>query len=398
MALFLRLSLVLYLVATTLGVVLRTALVAPVEGLNFQFALHAHSHTLYFGWAALALFALFYERLGATDRRPRLVLWGVVVVAVATFGAFLYRGYGPPGVIVSTVALVVWAFAIGLFLWRARGMEGIDLAYLRVSVVYIGIAGCSALARVVILFKRVEDPLPGRLAVFGFLHAFAGFCVLGLMGLLARYCEERGARLDERRLRWQLWLLAPLAALTFPLGVPGGMDSALGPPARVAAVLLAVPAALWVHNLWTAAGRLDARARPAVRTLAAVWAFKAALELLGAFGLAETAAAARHPAVLYLHVMLLGVVTASLLLLSRASLRLESPWVVHAHQGGVAVMTLGLGLASGPAFFPSLGLPLVAGLWVATAGGFAVVLVGVVATVEAWLLPPAAEERPAALP
>lgn len=383
---FYLLALVMYVVATGLGTVLRVALVQPVEHLDFAFALHAHSHTLYFGWAALTLFTLFFERVGARDGRVRAALWSIAAISAATFVAFLHSGYGAPGVIVSTLSLVVWAAVIGLFLARARGQGGVDLAYLRVAVAYVGLAGASALSRVVILVLKVADPLPGQLAVFGFLHAFAAFFTLGLMGLLARYCAQRGAPLSERRLRLQLWFLAPLGALTFPLGVPGGMSSALGPPARLAAALLLVPAGLWVHNLWTASARLQGPERPVLRTLAALWAFKAAMEAAGAFGLAEAATAARHPAILYLHVLLLGVVSASLLLLSRAALGL-GPRLVHLHQAGVALMTVGLALAGLPSLVPALALPVVTGLMLAAAGGMAVVLVGATAAVEAFFAP-----------
>lgn len=378
---FLRASLLLYLLATLLGVLLRYALVAPVPFLTFGNALHAHSHTLYFGWAALALFTLFFERVGASDGPVRWTLWSIIALALATFGTFLHSGYKGPGVVVSSLSLLVWGAAVTLFLRRAKTCRTIDVTFLRVAVAYVVIAGLSAATRVVLLVLKVENPLFGALAVFSFLHAFGAFFGFGLMGLLARFLAERGAPLDERSLRWQLGFMTPLSALTFPLGVPGGMGSFLGPTARLAAALLLIPSALWVWNLGRASGKLPAAERLVLRTLVLAWALEALLEAAGALGLAEAAARARHPAILYLHVELLGVITAGLLFLVRQKLGRTSASPLLLHQAGVGVMALGLGLAGAPAML-GWQTPVVAGLWAAAAGGVLVVGAGLWVAVE----------------
>ena len=342
---FFRAALVIYLVATGLGELLRTSMVIPVEGLSFGNGVHAHSHTLYFGWAALGLFALFFARVGAHDVAVKRALGSVVLLSLATFAAFLHSGYRAPGIAVSTLSLAVWAFAAKVFLARAKALTSMDATFLRVGIAYIGVAGLSAAVRVALLVAKVEDPLYGRLAVFGFLRAFATFFEFGLMGLLVHHLSSSGARLDTRALRWQLGFMVPLSALTFPLGVRGGMDSVFGPTARLAAVLLLVSSFLWVRQLWHGAKALPGSERAFVVSLAAAWALKALLEVAGALGLAESAVAARHPAMLYVHLELLGIVTAGLFFLMRKSMGTSSTTPLWAHQGGVLVMLTGLGLS-----------------------------------------------------
>ncbi|MCC6333737.1 MAG: hypothetical protein IT380_07095 [Myxococcales bacterium] len=367
---FLRLSLGLLLLATGLGLLLRLALVVPVPFLVFSHALHAHSHTLYFGWAALALFTLFFERVGASDAAVRRALWLVVAVSLATFVAFLHSGYGRPGVLVSASSLGVWGVVVTLFLRRARGRRELDVAWLRVAAWYVVVAVGAALARVALLVTK-QDALWGQLAVAAFLTTFAGFFLFGLVGLFARFLAERGAPLDERLLRWQLWWMTPLTALTFPLGVPGAMQTPLGPLSRVAAVALVVPAALWVANLWSASRHLASTVRLVVRSVAVAWALKAILETGAAFGLTALAASSRHAVILLLHLVLLGVVSAALLLLLGQRLGRPSPGALLVHQFGVAVMTAGLLLVVGAttAGWPGGRL----GLWLAFAGGAVVV-------------------------
>jgi hypothetical protein len=377
---FLRLALLLYLTATGVGLVLRYATAAPLPGLNAAYALHAHSHTLYFGWAALALFTLYFQRVGATDAAVQRVLWTIVGVSVATLLAFLHSGYGLPGVIVSAASLVVWGVAVGLFLRRARGHRAPDLAWLRVSVGYVVAACVGAGARLVLLVTKA-DPLWGRLAVAFFLTTFAGFFLFGVVGVLAHFLEERGAPLDARLLRWQLGWMTPLTALTFPLGVTGGMDTLLGPLARVAAALLVVPAALWLVNLWSATHQLPVGSRRVLRTIAAAWAVKTVLEAAAAFGLHALAATSRHAVMLQVHLVLLGVVTAALLLVARAHLGRVTGPVLLLHQCGVGVLCLGLLLASlaTTAAWPTGTF----GLWLALAGGAVVWVVDVALVLEA---------------
>ncbi len=362
-----------YCLSLALGLALRFFFVRPFAWVDFGNAVHAHSHTLYFGWVGLGIFALAFARLGAADRTVRRVLAAIAAVSAATFVAFLEGGYALPGIVVSTVALLVWAWAAITFWRRARGRPGVDLAFLRAGLVYIGLASLGAWARVAILAAGVRDPLPGKLAVFAFLHDFAWFFVLALFGLLAWLAPRLGTRLDERLLRWQLRLTVPFAWLTFPLGVQGGDTGLLGTVASVAAPALSVPAALGCLNLWRAARAAAPSAAIALRSLAFWFGLPAAMEVAGALGLAVAAVTSRHLAILYLHVLLVGFVSLALAVALLAALGAPATRTGLAlHSGGLAVMAAGLALAGGAVF--GIAAFAAAGLWLATLGG-AVILV-----------------------
>lgn len=368
-----RVPFAFYLLALLLGVALRVFFVRPFGGVDFGNAVHAHSHTLYFGWAGLGILSLAFARMGAGDRVVRLVVRSLAVVSALTFAAFLEGGYGPPGIAVSTAALVVWAAAAIVFLRRARGIRSIDVSFLRAAMGYVALASVGACARVALLAAGVRDPLPGRLAVFAFLHDFAWFFVLAAFGLLAWLAPRLGTRLDERLLRAQLLLTVPFAWLTFPLGVAGGAAGWLGAIARVAAIALLVPAALGCANLWRAARRA-ARGGAALRWLAIWFGLQAAMEAAGALGLAEVALRSRHLAIAYLHVLLVGFVSGALALALLAARGAAPGVAAWWHNLGLAAMVAGLGAAGGGV----VGLDAVAapGLWLAAAGGLAIAIGG----------------------
>ncbi len=386
---YLRTALGYYLLATGLGLLLRAAFVTPLlSWLPFGKALHAHSHTLYFGWVGLAVFALAFDRLGPLGRAERWALGLIHAISLASFVAFLHGGYARPAIIVSALSLGVWLYAAGLLARRLRGKEGVGFAYLRVGLVYLALAVVGALSRVGLLVAGVKDARLGQLTVFAFLHCFAWFFVFGVIGLLVLHAPALGVHFGERPLRRQLKWMGALAWLTFPLGVVGGSEGALGWVARAAALGLVYPGLLWVRTLLQAARPAERPVRAALQWVALWFLLKVLMEGAGGLGLAELATRLRHPAILFLHVLLLGVVSGGLLLplLLQMGRRPLPRLGLHLHHGGLAVMSAGLGLsAAAPAgWLPGGTLLLRAGLLLAAAGGAGTVLAGGSFALAAW--------------
>ena len=348
-------SLGFYALCTTLGLLLRYAFLQPLSWLEFGNALHAHSHTLYFGWLGLAVTVLAYRAVGASRRAIHLAGGALTVISVGSFVAFLHSGYSAPGIAVSTAALVVWAAIIRGFFKASSGQRGLHLSFLRWGFAYIGLASLGAVARTVLLAAKIDDPLLARLTVFAFLHCFSWFFALSSIGLLVHHLEGRNL-LHEDDARWlqrTLPFIGVLAWTGFPLAVPGGAEGLLGLFSSLGALVMVVACLPWVRALWRASRRSaqstpgDAPLRLALR-MTCVWlAFKLAMEVGGALGLSSMAAAVRQPVILYLHVELVGFVTLALLVPVCAALRRPlSVTALWLHTGGLAVMVAGLGLAS----------------------------------------------------
>lgn len=374
MSRFIAGSLVFYVGSILVGLLLRWSFVRPVEGLSFSNALHAHSHTLYFGWAGLAVCALWFLRLGATRTVHRVALATLVGIAAVGFFTFLEGGYSRASMVVSTLALGSWGWLGALLLRALKGRSDVPAHLLRVAVVYLVLAVLGAVLRVIVLAMKVEDPVWGLLAVFAFVHNFAWFVLFAAIGLLREMAAELRLRFDDRALTFQIAGMAATAWLTFPLGVVGAQDGYLGLLARLAATGLAMFTAGFAFHLWRASSSAAPRERRWIR-LIALWSFAQALgELAGASGLSAWATTLRHPAVIYLHVMLVGVATSLLLLLVARTVRAALPRS-SLHHGGLALMCAGLGCATAPLVMPALSMGLsTAGLWLAFAGALAMVL------------------------
>lgn len=360
----------LLLLGVGLGAVLRVGQLTPL-GLHVGNATHAHSHTLYWGWAGLGLFALFFERIGLTGRWVKLVLGALALQALATFFVFLRFGYGTPGVVLSAATLVPFLAAVVLFLSGARGMRGGDLPFLRAAVVYVVLGYVSALSRVVLKVRGVDDPFLAALAVHLFLGTFGAFFVLGVMGLTVRALGGAPGRL----LGVGLGVGAPLLAWPSVLTVPGVEGTTLGTFVRLAAVVMLVPGAAWSAWVWQhSAGRAD---RWLWRSAAAAWTLGVLLFALVASGALKELVLLRHAVVLVVHLQTLGVVSASLLLLLELKRRQPAFTALWLHQGALAVMLVGLGVA---ALWPGT-----SGLALAAAGGVGVVAAQSWSAARFWL-------------
>ncbi len=354
----------LLLLGVGLGAVLRLGQLTPL-GIDAGNATHAHSHTLYWGWAGLALFALFFERVGATGRGARLVLGALAAQGLATFGIFLHSGYAGPGVVLSALTLFPFVAAVIVFLRAARGLHEADVAFLRGAAVYVLIAYVCALGRVALKVLQIDDPILAAAAVHLFLGAFGAFLSLGVMGLTVRALGVR----PGPELGVVLGLGAPLLMWPSVLTLPGlDQASGLSALARFSSVVLLVPGAAWSAWVWRASA--GAEQRWLWRSAAFAWTLGVALSALLATGALSAWAMNRHAVVFAVHLQTLGVVTSSLLLFLELRRPHPATRALWAHQTGIFLMLGGLGAA---ALWPGR-----ASLVVAALGG------GLLVTGQAW--------------
>jgi hypothetical protein len=355
----------LLFLGVALGAVLRFNQVTPL-GVNAGNATHAHSHTLYWGWAGLMLFTLFFERVGATGRGARIVLGALGLQALATFFVFLHSGYGKPGVVLSALTLLPFLAAVITFFRAAWGKRGADLSFLRAAVIYVVLAYVSAISRVVLKVLQIDDPVLAALAVHLFLGAFGAFFTLGVMGLTiknlgraAPHPDPLPAGAGRGSLALVLGLTAPLIIWPQILTLPG-IDGPLLGLAKISAIILLIPAAAWSAWVWRASAHSDQRWL--WRSAAFCWSTGVLLLALVASSALSQLIIGHHAVILVVHLQTLGVVTSSLLLFIEARHPAPSSRALWTHQAGLALMLSGLGWAALSPGRPSLVLAALGGV------------------------------------
>lgn len=356
-----------YVVSTGLGVVMRFELLGLGTGLPFDHLLHAHSHTLYFGWAGLGVLVGAMRLLPGTSKGLRRTAILLALSIPAVFFGFLGLGYHPVTIAISTVVMFTWYLAAWLWWREAKTLSGVEISMLRAAFGYLIASSLGIWVLGILQASETGTALSEALAVHAFLLGFAWFLVLAVVGFITVNSRHLGLRLDNDLVRRALTWWAPVAIFTFPLGVSGGPEVAwLGPAARLAGLALLYPAWIWTRALWQAA---PPGGRGWAWRAAAIWFGAAAVStaVVSIAGTGALSAGGRHGLVLYLHVLLVGFISASLLTLLPAR---TSYGLVNAHHVTLGVMIGGLALAMAGAVMP--------GLWLAAVGAVGLWGVGVV--------------------
>src|SRR5690606_3730360 len=99
-----------FFIAAGIGVLLRFHFVMPVDGLQYPFWLHTHSHIMFLGWVTNALFLFFTESfIGNTQKRKYKVVFILIQILLAgMLVSFPLQGYGLIPIVLSTLHTVAF--------------------------------------------------------------------------------------------------------------------------------------------------------------------------------------------------------------------------------------------------------------------------------------------------
>lgn len=311
-----------FVLAGLTGVLFRLGMTVPLpEWLSLQNIRHAHSHLMFFGWAAPLPLWLMGRKFGReTAGRPAALRWmrgavaGGLAAGLLSWPFFLVWGYRPVpvggglplSVILSGLVMVSWYVYMAAYIKLRKSLRSdfatacFEAALLMLFVCSLGAWGVAAVQA-----AGAASPLPGKALTHFFLAAFTeGWVVLSVTAILADAVDMR-----ERDFRYSLALPVGMIVLGAPLTFAYGITEELLSPltllvARAGGVLsglgvLALGWSLWKHASGPRGGSL----------------LRWPLGLLMAKGLMQAAASLMPSSFLfsshslrifYLHVLLLG--------------------------------------------------------------------------------------------
>lgn len=365
-------ALIFFAVAALTGVLYRAGLAYGVTaGLDLVNVRHAHSHTMYFGWATPALFLLIGLQSGVS-RMQGLLVWLFAAAALA-FGLFLLFGYRPVqigparmpiSVVAATINTVIWyVFAYRYYAASREAEARAAMSLWDTALAFLILATLGALALPLLVPLGVENPVWSTALTHIFLDLFSeGWFVLAVLGLAYASLDEAANSLDEappRAFRPALLMVTLGLPFTFAMGMPRSMvSSELEILARIGSFLVGSGLLVLCGLLW----RSD--------RLSGLW--RLPLLFLGMKALAQLAAAVAVGfwfaeylglRILYLHVMLLGFVSTGLVA-AAATVRLQPAAApVRIFYGAVIILLLSLVPLTEP-FFGG-GWALRAAMWIA---------------------------------
>jgi len=325
------LALSYFFVTAAAGVVLRSAAIIPLPGIDYGHMLHAHSHLAILGWGYMALFLLIVAHF--IDERERDGMWlkrlfWLTQLAIAgMFVSFSLQGYAVFSIAFSTVHILL-SYVFAVWVWRHlrrqsedRGQTPLSFKFVRASLICLALSSLGPWTLAVLGANHMNGTDLYDAAIYFYLHfQYNGWFTLGLIAVVLRILEQNGVRYPKKLAKLHFGLYIGSLAPSYLLSV---LWMATSPYAYA---LAAIGALLqWVAVALITA--IVARLRLPIAALYEGWArkffalsffalfLKASMEIGASIPvLSEKIYHSRHIVIGYLHLTLLGFV--SFLLLS----------------------------------------------------------------------------------
>lgn len=351
-----------FLSAQFLGLLLRWQFVQGWPRLNYKFFLHAHSHVALLGWVH-ALLIIVLGRAFLTPvfaSRWNRLFWMAQSLVLGMLISFPIQGYAAVSIALSTLFLFVSYAQARLLLQAIHGDFSLSCRLLRASLGWMVLSSLGPWSLGPIIAMKLQQTPLYYLAVYFYLHfQYNGWFFFGLLALLLRWLEQQkiimAIQPPRQAMNLLLWSCLPAYALSTLWAQPPQWVWLV---AAGAALSQCIALALLWHWGWKLQG-LRGGLLPEVRFLLALaWGcvnLKFLLQALTAWPFfVQWASTQRALVIFYLHLVLLGYVSCTLLayLLQEEALSCQAVlrWGLGSYVLGFGLseaLLLGSGLAVG---------------------------------------------------
>ena len=176
--LWIKISFTFLIITAILGAFLRFLIIQPIEGINYKYFLHGHSHVAFMGWIFNALFAIIYISFIKQNDRPiksySIMFWLFQISVVGMLLTFPVQGYAALSITFSTMhVLVSWWFAFKA--WKdisdlPAHKFSAPRAFIKWSLLFMVLSSAGPFALGYIMAKGLSDTYFYQLAIYFYLH------------------------------------------------------------------------------------------------------------------------------------------------------------------------------------------------------------------------------------
>ncbi|MEP7165700.1 MAG: hypothetical protein ABI741_13455 [Ferruginibacter sp.] len=322
---WIRISLFNLLLVSSIGVTLRYKIAFSLPFIDQKHLLHGHSHFAFAGWVTQALMVLLVAYLAGQAgtgilNRYKWLLLANLFTAYGMLVAFPIQGYGLYSIIFSTASVFV-SYVFAVMYWKdINKLQSGNVSHLwfKAALLFNAISSLGAFALAGMMISRIIHQKWYLAAEYFYLHfQYNGWFYFACMGLFTARLINAG--IPQRPLRYVFWLFA--SAL-----IPAYLLSILWVDFRFGIYIIIVLAAFiqllswgWLLSILRKyAGML----KPSF-SLTAKWLFYLAgialsVKLLLQLGsvipsLSDLSYGFRPIIIGYLHLVLLGIITLSII-------------------------------------------------------------------------------------
>lgn len=190
-AFYLRLAIFNFIVLTVLGLVLRYMHIGGIDGVNYQFLLHSHSHFAFAGWMFFTIVLLVNNHIG-NDDLTKAFKWLLSLTLISAYGmliSFYLQGYKAVSITFSTLFIIATYRFTYLVLKKGALSKAVNvLSYklIRAALVFLCLSSIGPLALGPLMAAGFKGTPLYQDAIYLYLHfQMNGFMLLTAWGLFA---------------------------------------------------------------------------------------------------------------------------------------------------------------------------------------------------------------------
>lgn len=192
---WIRISFIYLIIVGIIGVFLRMLFFAPIEGINFRYFLHAHSHVAFLGWIFNALFAgLIFAYIPEKAKTYQWLFWLLQVAVVGMLVSFPIQGYAAASISFTSLHVFLsWWFAAKF--WRDTLKTTLEhklsLTFVRWSLFFMALSSIGPFGLGVIMAKGLSGTPLANLAIYFYLHfQYDGWFSFAIFGMFLWFLED----------------------------------------------------------------------------------------------------------------------------------------------------------------------------------------------------------------
>ncbi|CAN1507199.1 hypothetical protein MCETHM1_00678 [Flavobacteriaceae bacterium] len=210
-----------------MGLLLRWMYVAPIEGVNFQFLMHGHSHVAMLGWVYLMLYCLIFHLFIPKEAQQKPVynrlFWVTELAVVGMMIDFPAQGYAFASILFSTMHIFC-SYYFCYLIWKdAKPRTYPEKRMLQTALFFMifSTLGVWCLGPAVGMMGKASAFY--QIAIQFFLHfQFNGWFMIAVLAL---FFKQSKIKIDEKKFRLFYNLCVTSTVLTLALPVSWSLSN-----------------------------------------------------------------------------------------------------------------------------------------------------------------------------
>jgi hypothetical protein len=210
-----------FFIASLMGLLLRWMYITPIEGVNFQFLMHGHSHVAMLGWVYLMLYCLIFHFFVPKEAQQKTIynrlFWVTELAVVGMMIDFPAQGYAFASILFSTLHIFCSYYFCYLIWKNAKPATFPEKRMLHTAFFFMifSTLGVWCLGPAVGIMGKASAFY--QIAIQFFLHfQFNGWF---LFAVLALFFKQSKLKIDDKKFRlfYNLFVAATVLTLALPV-------------------------------------------------------------------------------------------------------------------------------------------------------------------------------------